>query len=168
MFVTAGINSHFTVCGMFCRSKTKLPNSVSFSCWAQLFVHVPPSLFNVFCSLSPLVPHCSVSSPPLPLSLETHGGKSKRKLSSYPFTALRPLACSCFPLPPANTAISSIALYESWCRTSGTQWPRGEASIPASCCIACPLGMTVGLASVTNKTAPCPAKSLGHFIQKKV
>lgn len=77
-----------------------------------------------------------------------------RQLSSYPFTALSPPACSCFPLPPANTAISSIAFYERWYTPPGTQRPRGGTSSSASCCTACPLGTTVTLASVTNKIAP--------------
>lgn len=35
------------------------------------------------------------------------------RLSSRPLTAASPPACSCLPLPPANTAISSTARYES-------------------------------------------------------
>lgn len=81
------------------------------------------------------------------------------QLFSYPFTALSPPTCSCFPLPPANTAISSTALYEIWYTASGTQRSRGGTSSPASCCIACPLEMTVMLASVTNKTAPLSSKT---------
>lgn len=120
IFVTAGINSPFTVCGMFCWSKTKLPNSVSFSCWAQVFVCVPPSLFKVFCSLSPPVPHCSVSSPPLPLSLETHGGEKARESSLLTLSQLSdllPAPASHFlqqiqqfhPLPSMNVDAAHLA-----------------------------------------------------------
>lgn len=112
IFVTAGINSPFTVCGMFCWSKTKLPNSVSSSCWAQVFVCVPPSLFKVFCSLSPPVPHCSVSSPPLPLSLETHGGKKQEKALFLPFHSSQ--TCCLLLLPTSSSKYSNFIHCPLW------------------------------------------------------